>query len=116
MSPAQLIVASLVLPLAGAAAIALAGRWPNLRESATLATAVALFACVLGLLPGVLRGAVPQLFVLEMLPGIALGFRVEPLGMVFALVASGLPTSLLGPPTSAIWVLVVWGGTLFPMY
>jgi multicomponent Na+:H+ antiporter subunit D len=90
LSPAQLIIASLVLPLAGAIGISLAGRSPNLRESVTLATAVALFACVLGLLPGVLQGAVPQLFVLEMLPGIALGFRVEPLGMVFALVASGL--------------------------
>ena len=90
MSPAQLIVASLALPVAGAAGIALAGRWPNLREGVTLATAVALFACVLGLLPGVLEGALPQLFVLEMLPGIALGFRVEPLGMLFALIASGL--------------------------
>ncbi len=90
MSPAQLIVASLALPLAGAAGIALSGRWPNLREGVTLTTAVALFACVLGLLPGVLGGALPQLFVLEMLPGIALGFRVEPLGMLFALVASGL--------------------------
>ena len=90
MSPAQLIVASLALPAAGAVGIALSGRWPNLRESVTLATAVALFACVLGLLPGVLEGSVPQLFVLQMLPGIALGFRVEPLGMLFALVASGL--------------------------
>ncbi len=90
MSAAQLIVASLALPVAGAAAIALAGRWPNLRETVTLATALALFACVLGLLPEVLEGAVPQLFVLEMLPGIALGFRVEPLGMLFALVASAL--------------------------
>jgi len=90
VSPAQLIVASLALPVAGAVGIALSGRWPNLRESVTLATAVALFACVLGLLPGVLEGSVPQLFVLEMLPGIALGFRVEPLGMLFALVASGL--------------------------
>ena len=90
MSPAQLIVASLALPVAGAAGIELAVRWPNLREGVTLATAAALFGCVLGLLPGVLEGALPQLFVLEMLPGIALGFRVEPLGMLFALVASGL--------------------------
>jgi multicomponent Na+:H+ antiporter subunit D len=90
LTGAQLIVAALALPVAGAGGIALAGRWPNLREGVTLATAVALFGAVLGLLPGVLQGAVPQLFVLEMLPGIALGFRVEPLGMLFALVASGL--------------------------
>ena len=90
MSGAQLIAAALLVPIAGGIAIALAGRWPNLRETATLVTAAALLACVLGLLPMVLAGARPQLFVLEMLPGIALGFRVEPLGMLFALVASGL--------------------------
>ena len=90
MSGAQLIAACLAVPAAGAAAIALAGRWPNLREAVTLATAALLFASVLGLLPVVLAGGTPELFVLEMLPGIALGFRVEPLGMLFALVASGL--------------------------
>jgi len=90
VSAAGLIAASLLVPAAGAAGIALAGRWPNLRESVTLVTAVTLLGCVLGLLPSVLDGGRPQLFVLEMLPGIALGFRVEPLGMLFALVASGL--------------------------
>ncbi len=90
MTAAQLIVAALAVPLAGAAGIALAGRWPNLRETTTMVAAVALFGCVLGLLPTVLAGGRPQLFLLEMLPGIALGFRVEPLGMLFALVASGL--------------------------
>ncbi len=90
MSGAQLIAAALLVPAAGAAGIALAGRWPNLREAVTLATAAALLACVLGLLPLVLADARPQLFVVEMLPGIALGFRVEPLGMLFALVAASL--------------------------
>jgi len=90
VTAAQLIAASLLVPMAGAVGIALAGRWPNVRESVTLATAAALLACVLQLLPKVLAGSVPQLFVLEMLPGIALGFRVEPLGMLFALVASSL--------------------------
>lgn len=90
MSAAQLIIACLLVPAVGAAGIALAGRWPNVRETVTLSAAALLFASVLGLLPKVLAGGVPQLFVLEMLPGIALGFRIEPLGMLFALVASGL--------------------------
>jgi multicomponent Na+:H+ antiporter subunit D len=90
VSGAQLIAAALLVPAAGGIGIALAGRWPNLRETVTLAAAAALLACVLGLLPLVLAGARPQLFVVEMLPGIALGFRVEPLGMLFALVASSL--------------------------
>jgi len=90
LSAATLIAAALVVPAAGAAGIAACHRVPNLREAVTLGTAALLFACVIGLLPTVLAGGVPQLFVLEMLPGIALGFRVEPLGMLFALVASGL--------------------------
>jgi multicomponent Na+:H+ antiporter subunit D len=90
VTSAQLIAACLIVPATGAAGIALAGRWPNLREAVTLGAAALLFTCVLGLLPTVLAGGVPQLFVLEMLPGIAFGFRVEPLGMLFALVASGL--------------------------
>jgi len=90
MSGAQLIAAALLVPAVGAALIAAAGRWPNLRETVTLATSVLLFAAVLGLLPGVLDGERPQLVLLEMFPGIAIAFRVEPLGMLFALVASGL--------------------------
>jgi multicomponent Na+:H+ antiporter subunit D len=90
MSGAQLIALALLVPAAGAALVALAGRWPNLREAATLATAGTLFAVVLGLLPGVLAGERPELMLVEMLPGLAIGFRLEPLGMLFALVASGL--------------------------
>jgi len=90
VTSAQLIIAALLLPAAGAAGVALAGRWPNLREGVTLCTSALLFAAVLALTPTVLAGGRPQLFVLEMLPGIALGFRIEPLGMLFALVASGL--------------------------
>jgi multicomponent Na+:H+ antiporter subunit D len=90
MSGEQLIVAILLVPVVGAALIAAAGRRPNLREAMTLTTSVTLFATVLALLPGVLAGERPQLSVLEMFPGIAIGFRVEPLGMLFALVASGL--------------------------
>jgi multicomponent Na+:H+ antiporter subunit D len=38
----------------------------------------------------VLAGGRPQLALFEILPGILLAFRIEPLGMLFALVASGL--------------------------
>jgi multicomponent Na+:H+ antiporter subunit D len=90
MSDAGLIAAALAVPAAGAALISLAGRWPNLREAVTLAAAGALFATALALLPRVLAGARPELLAWEVLPGIALAFRAEPLGMLFALVASGL--------------------------
>ncbi|HEX5092931.1 MAG TPA: hypothetical protein VFV84_09620, partial [Burkholderiales bacterium] len=61
MIPAGYIAGALLVPCAGAIGIALAGRWPNVRETVTLAAAGLLFACVLGLLPTVLGGSLPQL-------------------------------------------------------
>lgn len=90
MSPGTAIAAALLLPLLGAVGIALAGRLPNLREGITLATAFGLLACVLQLLDPVLAGAQPELILLEPLPGLPIAFRIEPLGMIFAMVASGL--------------------------
>jgi multicomponent Na+:H+ antiporter subunit D len=79
-----------VIPLLGAIGIALAGKSPNLREGATLATAVLLFGTVLQLLDPVLAGARPELILFEILPGLSIAFKVEPLGMLFGLIASGL--------------------------
>ncbi|PKO87410.1 MAG: cation:proton antiporter [Betaproteobacteria bacterium HGW-Betaproteobacteria-12] len=90
MSSESLILAALLLPLLGAVAIALAGKRPNLREGITLSTALGLFLCVGQLLAPVLAGARPELTLIEPLPGLPLAFRVEPLGLIFALIASGL--------------------------
>lgn len=90
MSAEALLLAALLVPLLGALAIAACDRWPDLRETMTLVTAGSLLFCVLSLLGPVLAGAQPQLSLVQMLPGIALAFRIEPLGMLFALVASGL--------------------------
>ncbi len=90
MDTAAAVLAALLVPLAGAVLIALCGRRPNLREGVTLATAALLFYVVASLLPAVLAGAQPALALIEVMPGLALAFRVEPLGMLFALVASGL--------------------------
>ncbi len=90
MNSEYFILASLVLPLLGAAGIALANKASNLREGITLVTAALLFACVTQLLGPVLEGARPAMTLLEPLPGLPVAFRVEPLGMLFALIASGL--------------------------
>ncbi len=90
LTPEQAILASMAVPLAGALLLPLAGRLPNLREGITLVTAAALLACVLTLLPAVLGGARPGVALFSLLPGLQIGFRVEPLGMLFALIASGL--------------------------
>ena len=79
-----------VIPLLGAIGIALAHRQPNAREGVTLTTAVLLFGTVLQLLEPVLVGERPELVLFELLPGLSIAFKVEPLGMLFGLIASGL--------------------------
>ncbi|WP_420634653.1 monovalent cation/H+ antiporter subunit D family protein [Candidatus Palauibacter sp.] len=81
---------ALVIPLAGAVLIAALGRWPNAREAATLVTGVVLFGFVMSLIPQILGTARPGIVLVWLLPGIPLALRLEPLGMLFALVASGL--------------------------
>jgi multicomponent Na+:H+ antiporter subunit D len=90
MNTSNLILVALALPPCGALGIVLARRWPNLREAITLATAALLFACIVQLLDPVLAGARPEVSLFEPLPGLPVAFRVEPLGMLFALIASGL--------------------------
>jgi multicomponent Na+:H+ antiporter subunit D len=90
VTPTTAMALSLALPLAGAGLIALARRTPNLREAFTLLTAALLFGCVLQVLPAVLAGQRPAWVLGSMLPGLQIAFRAEPLGMLFALIASGL--------------------------
>ena len=90
MTGTALIALILLLPAVTACLIPLFAARPNLREGTTLIGAVALFATVLLLLQDVLAGLRPMLHVIDILPGLSLAFAVEPLGMLFALVASGL--------------------------
>jgi multicomponent Na+:H+ antiporter subunit D len=89
-SPETLIVLALAAPLAGALLIPLFRDRPNLREAVTLVTAGALLAIILGLVPRVRDGVRPALELIEVAPGLKVAFQVEPLGMLFALVASSL--------------------------
>lgn len=90
LSSEQTMLAALAVPLLGALLIWLTGRQPNLRECVTLITSGALLACVLWLLPVVLGGARPAIELFSVLPGLTLAFKLEPLGMLFALIAAGL--------------------------
>ena len=87
-TPAPIVCVA--LPLVGAALVAILGRWPNLREAASLAAGGWLFLEVLDLLPAVEAGERPAAVLATVIPEIPLAFEVEPLGMVFALVASFL--------------------------
>ena len=90
MSMETALLATLVLPLIGMVLIWLTGNAPNLREGVTLVAAIALFAIVLALLDAVMAGASPELSLLEVMPGLEIAFKIEPLGMLFACIASGL--------------------------
>lgn len=90
LTPELAILASMVVPLIGAGLIAMNDRRPNLREGITLVTAATLLSCVLSILPAVLDGGRPEVAMFSILPGLQIAFKVEPLGMLFALIASGL--------------------------
>jgi multicomponent Na+:H+ antiporter subunit D len=63
---------------------------PNVREAWTFAAAGVKFLIILSMLPGVLNGAEYAFTLFEVIPGVAIAFRVDGLGMLFALVASFL--------------------------
>ena len=91
MSSQTALALSLLIPFVGSVLIALTGRNPNLREGVTLATAGLLFADVLWLLVITTAGGpAPSLMIGEVMPGLALALKIEPLGMMFAMIASGL--------------------------
>ncbi len=90
MTAAMLIALALALPVAAAVLIALCHRSPNWRESISIVAAGVLLATVSALVPSVLSGASPQSRWFELLPGLAIEFRVEPLGAMFAVIAAGL--------------------------
>ena len=91
MSASDSIWIALLLPLLGAVGILLAGRiGPNLRESVTLVTAGALAWNVWSLIPALMAGERPELTLLQVVPGVEVAFKIEPLGMLFAALASGL--------------------------
>jgi multicomponent Na+:H+ antiporter subunit D len=90
MTPENLIWIAIGLPLVALALIFAVGKLPNARDACTLVISSVLFAVTCKLAGAVFAGARPSWFVGEMLPGFEIAFQVEPLGMLFALVASGL--------------------------
>ena len=90
ISPENLILLAVIVPFVGALIIPFFDKLPNLRETVTLVTAGALCLAVFSLLGPVLDGAKPRADVIKVAPGLELAFEVEPLGMLFALIASSL--------------------------
>ncbi len=89
-APEISIIYALAVPLMGMFGIMLADKHPNIREGVTLVTALVTFWLVLGVFSAVGDGARPEVLLFEIMPGLALSFKVEPLGALFSLIASGL--------------------------
>ena len=90
MTGDNLIYLALAIPVVGALLIWAVGRIQFLREGVSLLTAAGLFATVAALTPTVMSGARPFASLFNFAPGLAFAFEVEPLGMLFALLASFL--------------------------
>lgn len=90
MTDERLISLALTLPLIAALLTGLTGKRPNLREFCTLLCSAVLFLVIATLAPRVFAGERPAVSLFEVVPGLAIAFEIEPLGMLFALVASGL--------------------------
>ncbi len=90
MTNDRLILMALALPLIAALLTGLTGKRPNLREFCTLLCSTVLFLVIATLAPRVFAGERPAASLFEVVPGLAIAFEIEPLGMLFALVASGL--------------------------
>ncbi|MCP4806465.1 MAG: monovalent cation/H+ antiporter subunit D family protein [Proteobacteria bacterium] len=92
----SLMLVAFLLPLVLVVVIQACDKVPDLRDGLTVVFATATFACVAAMVPEVAAGEVVQATLFTPFDGVPIAFSVEPLGMLFALVASGLwiPTSL----------------------
>lgn len=70
--------------------IVLSRSQPNLREAWTFIAGFMKFGIIASMLPVILKGTLIEYTVAEVLPGMAITFRVDPFGMLFALVSSSL--------------------------
>ena len=79
-----------LVSLAAVPLIILSRKFPNLRETWTIAASLIKFGLVLSMLPKALLNKVAEINIVEIFPGISLALRVDQFGIFFALIASGL--------------------------
>ena len=85
-----MLLLSMILPLIAIGGIVGLGHKPNWREAVTIGTSLTLIYLVVNLYQGLANGENIRLVLWEIFPGLQLSFFIEPLGMLFALIASFL--------------------------
>ncbi|MCK4704966.1 MAG: monovalent cation/H+ antiporter subunit D family protein, partial [Gammaproteobacteria bacterium] len=90
LSLESMLQLSIILPLLATLGIVATGHKPNLREGVTIGTSLVLLYFVISLYQGIKQGESISVHWWELLPGLQISFSIEPLGMLFALIASFL--------------------------
>lgn len=90
MALSTLIALAMGIPLAAGVMNILLKRQNNLRDSLTLLAAISTFATVLTILSQVGNATSAPMRAMTVMPGLDIAFGVEPLGLLFAIIASGL--------------------------
>lgn len=85
IKPLLAVLISLLIPI-----LLMVSRKPNLRETWTFVAAFAKFLIIVSMLPAILSGHQIEFTVARVLPAIAIKFRVDAFGILFALVSSFL--------------------------
>ena len=86
----EILQLTLYIPIIGMVGILLASKHPNIRESISIISSVILFYLVLSIYNAFTITTNIEIQWFEILPGLELSFKVEALGLLFALVASFL--------------------------
>lgn len=84
------LMASLLVPIAGAIIISRLDKLPNIREAITLVTAFSLFAINIELYLQLDNADQAHFLVAEPIAGLSISFALNSFGVMFALIASGL--------------------------
>lgn len=90
MSEYSMLQFTILLPLLLVPVLLLLRNQPNLREGASILTGIGLFVLVLNLLADFESGNTVVLTWITLFPNLPIAFEIEPLGLIFALVASSL--------------------------
>lgn len=90
MSVETALLLSMIIPVLGFCGVWALGGAPNAREAATLITGGFTLALTLMVFHTVGNGARPLVELFDVVSGLPIAFRAEPLGAMFAVLASGL--------------------------
>ena len=90
MDTTTALFAAILLPTFAMVANMVLARASDFRDAVTFAAALATFACVVQVLANEGSATTPAVELVEVFAGVSIAFNVEPLGLMFALIASGL--------------------------